>query len=174
MKEQHSSQKDLRNEKAIEKIKKIVEKNPVCFFTTNLIHTPLQSRPMSTRDVDEEGNLYFLSARTSNKNIDVEDDPVVQLFYANESDSEYLSIYGEARVYADRKTIEENWSNMARVWFDGKNDPDVTVIQVVPKDAYYWDSKSNRMFTLIKMALSATTGYSTEIGEEGKLHLHRP
>jgi general stress protein 26 len=164
--------KDLNRSEAIEKIKELVKHNNICFFTTNLHELPLQSRPMSTQEVDDNGNLWFLSSRKSNKNVEVDEDPRVQLFFSNKSDSEFLSIYGEATVYNNKHTIEEIWSPIAKVWFqEGKDDPDVTAIKVAPTDAYYWDTKDGKMVSLIKMIASLVAGRTMDGGVEGEMKM---
>src|SRR5688500_15385733 len=133
----------LHDRGAIEKMQELVKHNNVCLFTSDLTMIPLQTRPMITQEVDEEGNSWFLSSEESNKNLEIGADPRVQLFYANKSDSEYLSVYGHAVVLRDHDTKAEHWNPIAKAWFkEGKNDPDLTVIKVIPEQAYYWDTKN--------------------------------
>lgn len=111
-----------------------------------------------------------LSSRQSDKNFEIGDDARVQLFYANKGDSEFLSIYGKATILDDPKTIEEVWSPIAKAWFqEGKTDPDVTVLKVVPEDAYYWDTKNGKMISLIKIMASVVGGRTMDGGVEGTL-----
>ncbi|WP_435525152.1 pyridoxamine 5'-phosphate oxidase family protein [Chryseobacterium indoltheticum] len=62
---------------------------------------------MGLQETDENGNLWFISSEASNKNFEIKDDKRVQLLFMNNSDSEYLSIFGDAVIYKDRSTIEE-------------------------------------------------------------------
>lgn len=80
----------------------------------------------------------------------------------NNSDSEYLSVYGNAFIYKDKATIEEKWSPMANAWFDGKDDPNVSIIRVEPKDTYYWDTKAGKLVSLLTFAAAAITGNKTD------------
>ena len=161
---------DLSDKDAVNKIKELVKHNSLCFFTTRLTQQPLQSRPMSALEVDDNGNLYFLSSKASNKNMEIHMDPKVQLFFGNKDASEFLSIYGEAEIFTDRHSIEEVWSPIAKIWFqEGKDDPEVSVIKVKPHDAYYWDTKSNKAVSLIKMAASLVAGVTMDDGVEGRL-----
>lgn len=165
-------QENLNNKEAVEKLITLVKSINVAIFCTELTKTPLQSRPMSVQDVDDEGNLWFISSATSNKNFEILKDDQVQLFFANKSTSEYLSIYGNATIYTDQQKIDELWSPVAKAWFEeGKKDPKVTVIKVTPSDAYYWDTKDGKIISLIKMAGSAIFGNTADIGVEGKLKL---
>jgi general stress protein 26 len=163
---------DLNNNEAIEKLTSLVKDIKTGLFCTELNHTPINSRPMSVQEVDDQGNLWFISSANSNKNFEILKDNQVQLFFANNSSSQYLSVYGTASIYKDQAIIDELWSPIAKAWFEeGKNDPNVTVIKVTPSDAYYWDTKDGKIISLIKMAGSAILGTTSDIGVEGKLKL---
>lgn len=161
---------NLEHEQAIEKIRELVNHTPICLFTTNLSNTPLSTRPMGTQEVDDNGGLWFLSPRDSDKNLDIEKDSRVQLFYANTGKSEFLSLFGNAYISSEKDKIEELWNPIATAWFDeGKDDPQVTVIKVVPEEAYYWDLKNNKMISMMKIMTAAMAGKTSHEGIKGKL-----
>ncbi|CAD0003840.1 pyridoxamine 5'-phosphate oxidase family protein [Flavobacterium chungangense] len=163
---------DLNNKEAVDKLISLVKEINTAIFVTELTKTPLQARPMSVQEIDDQGNLWFISSATSNKNFEILKDDQVQLFFANNSSSQYISIYGNATIYTDQQKIDELWTPVAKAWFEeGKKDPNVTVIKVTPSDAYYWDTKDGKIISLIKMAGSALFGNTTDIGVEGKLKL---
>jgi general stress protein 26 len=164
---------DLHREDAVDKLKELVKHNPICLFTSRLTQEPFQTRPMSTAQVDDEGNLWFLSASDSYKNEEVDYDPNVQLFYVNTPDSEYLSVFGKAFISTDRQKIDEIWKPIAKAWFtEGKDDPRITLLKVVPEEAYYWDTKTNKMVAMLKILTAAVTGKAMDDdGVEGKLAL---
>lgn len=159
----------LLHSEAVEKMKEITEHNPICLFGTGLSTAPISVRPMSTRHVDDAGNIWFLSPRGSEKNIDISEDGAVQLFYASTGDSEFMSVYGHAQLFRDKDKIDALWSTMAAAWFDGKDDPEITVIKVTPEEAYYWDTKDSKAITLMKLAAAAVTGKDVNPGVKGKL-----
>ncbi len=162
--------KNLANEEAIVKIKELVKDATTCMFVTRLSQQPLSSRPMAAQQVDEEGNIWFLSSRYSEKNSEIEHDEHVQLFFSNNSKYEYLSVYGEAEIIVDKEKATELWTPIAKTWFhDGVDDPNLTLIKVHPSDAYYWDTKNNKMISLIKMLAGALTGTTMDNGVQGKM-----
>ncbi len=164
--------KNLYNEEAVEKIKDLVKSADICLFTTALSRLPLTTRPMSTQDVDDKGALWFLSPKSSGKNLEILQDSRVQLFYFNKSSSEYLSIYGEAEITTDKEKIKQYWTTMAKAWFtEGEDDPEISVIKVTPQDAYYWDTKHNKMVATLKIAAAVITGNTMDDGVEGTLHV---
>lgn len=167
-----ASFENLTDEKAIEKLKELAEGARTCMFCTDLNERPIPSRPMALESVDKNGNLWFLSSQESVKNAEIMKDHEVQLFFSHHSASEYLSVYGRAKIYKDKSTIEERWAAMANTWFEGKEDPNLTAICVTPQDVKYWDTKNGKMITLMKLASAALTGKrKDEGGVEGKLEI---
>jgi general stress protein 26 len=166
------SKENLFNAEAIEKLKELSEKARICMFITNLNDkSHLNSRPMGIQECDSEGNLWFISSKESRKNFEIENDNKVQLYFMNNSNSEYLSIQGEAYIYDDRATIEDKWSVMANAWFDGKDDPNVSIIRVAPTEVYYWDTKYGKFITMMHFVSAILVGTNTDNsdGVEGNL-----
>ena len=81
-----------------------------------------------------------------------------------------MNIFGKAFIYKDKNTIEDKWSPIAKAWFnEGKEDPNLTVIRVQPEHTYYWDTKSGKVVSLLKIAVGAVIGKPLDDGIEGKL-----
>lgn len=168
------STENLNNTEALKKLKELSEKARICMFCTDLTSIPITVRPMSLQETDMDGNLWFISSDASNKNFQIAEDNRVQLLFMNNSNSEYLSVFGQAFIYKDRATIEDKWSNLANAWFEeGKEDPNVSIIRVAPQDTYYWDTKAGKLVSLISFAAAAVSGSTTDNsdGVEGKLNV---
>lgn len=164
--------KNLSDEKAVAKLKNLAEEIRVCMFCTDLGHVPFSTRPMSVQEVDESGNIWFLSGADSDKNFEIKQDDEVQLLFAKPSSTDYINVFGKAFIYKDKNTIENKWSPMAKAWFtEGKDDPNLTVIRVQPDYAYYWDTKSGKMVSMLKIAIGAIIGKPLDDGIEGKLSI---
>jgi len=160
--------KNLTEEEGRKKLKELGESIDVCMFCTDLGHAPFQTRPMSTQQVDEQGNFWFLSDAKSHKNFEIKEDDKVQLLYAKIEDNHYLNVYGKAYVYRDRNKIEELWKPMVKAWFE-KDDPDLTIIRVAADSAYYWDTKNGKFIALMGIAISAITGKTMDNSLEGNI-----
>jgi general stress protein 26 len=161
--------KNLARQDANKKIKKLAEEADICLFTTDLTTLPLRTRPMSTQKVDDEGNLWFFSEKDSDKNTDIAKDERVQLFYSNKMSSEYLSLYGTATIIQDAVKAKELWTAMVKIWFKDPEEPNLTIIKVVPEDGYYWDTKDGKLVSLFKMAVGVITGKEMDGSIEGKI-----
>lgn len=165
------STKNLYDDDAREKIKELAEDIDFCMLVTNMDEKPLSVVPMSTKQVDDHGAVWFLSKASSEHNRNIAKDRDVQLLYSGTSDMEFLSVYGEAFIETNREVIHELYSKADNAWFDGKDDQDITAIKVNPKEAYYWDNKHNKMVTLFKLGMAAVSGNKQDISEKGKLEL---
>ena len=162
--------KNLKRDEAIDKLKELVTNADMCMFVTSLSQLPLTARPMSTVDVDDEGNIWFISKKSSEKNKAIATDNRVQLFYASKGSSEYVNVYGEAVISYDKKRAEEVWTPIAKAWLtEGVDDPELSLIKVTPVDTYYWDTKHGKLVSLIKVATAVLTGKTMDDGVEGKI-----
>ena len=155
---------DLEGTLAGSKIREIAQRARTCMFMTGPGEWPTDSRPMSLQECSQDGTLTFLSSTESRKNHDIERDPRVMLTFSNDDKYEYLVIHGHATVHTDRATIEEAWSSFANAWFDGKDDPRVSVLKVRPEHGHYWQTQQGKIVSLVKMSFSAVTGAKTDDG----------
>lgn len=57
--------KDLASKEAIKKLIEIGEESNSCMFHTNLNTFPGHCRPMAVQEVDDEGNMWFVSSTES-------------------------------------------------------------------------------------------------------------
>ena len=164
---------DLTGAPAIAKVQELVKQAPTCFFCTAIeTGKPAATRPMAVQTVDAEGTLWFLSATDSHKNAELARDPNVQLMFAGSAHSDFLMIYGTATISTDPAKIKELWEPLLKVWFtEGEHDPRISVISVVPKTGYYWDTKHNRAIVFAKLIDGAVTGKTFDDSIEGTLRV---
>lgn len=163
------SRENLYNDDAKKKIKEMAEDIDFNMMATNLKTTPLHMVPMSTKKVDEQGNIWFLSNKTSTHNQNLNTDNHLHLIYADKSSMQFLNIYGTATISTDRKIIDELYGKTDDAWFEGKDDPNITAISVKPTEAFYWDPKNNKLITLVKMGVAAISGDQPDTMDVGKL-----
>ena len=166
-----SKKEYLLHEQAIDKLKKLATEIDICLFCSgNGLDEDPGCRPMSTAAVDQEGNIWFLSDKDSQKNRDIALDPRVKLYYSHPGKSSFLVVSGDAEIVFDKALIDQFWNPLDKVWFkEGKDDPAISLIKVKPDSARFWDTKGNRMVNFLKMVASAATGRTLVEGEEGSL-----
>ncbi|WP_194852232.1 pyridoxamine 5'-phosphate oxidase family protein [Nonlabens antarcticus] len=163
------STNNLNNADAQKKYKELASSINFAMMLTHLDQTPLHAIPMSTKKVDDNGTTYFLSNQNSEHNANIENDSRCQLLYSEKHSMEFLSAYGKAVISKDRKIIDELYGSADDNWFEGKDDPNITVITFHPEEGQYWDSKSNALVSLFKMGYGAITGEKTDVGQTGSL-----
>lgn len=163
------STENLTSRDALKKMTNLVDDIKFAMLLTALDTQPISAIPMTTKKVDDAGNIWFLSGLNSEHNTNIVRSSSVQLLYSDPSDKEFISIYGEASVVTDKSVLEDLYSKKDDTWFTGVDDPNLTAIKIAPKEAYYWDTKENKYISLFKMGISAITGDQKDIGEKGKL-----
>ncbi|MBP0904199.1 pyridoxamine 5'-phosphate oxidase family protein [Mariniflexile gromovii] len=165
------SKENLYNDEAKKKIKDMAEAIDFTMMATGLGTMPLHMIPMSTKKVDEEGVIWFLSNKNSTHNQNIIKDAHVHLIYVDKSAMQFLNVYGQAIISTDKSVIEELYGKADDTWFEGKHDPNITAISVKPTEAFYWDPKSNKLVTLVKIGVGAITGNEPDLMDQGKINL---
>lgn len=166
-------QQNLQGADARRKIVELGRSMRTCMFGSQTAQQGADFRPMGLQTVDDDGSLWFLSSSESEKNADIARDDRVVLTFQDDSAFRYLYLFGRARIHTDRATIERNWTALAHNWFDGKDDPRLTVISVHPEGGHYWETQSGKLVSMFKLALGAATGgaISDDGGVDGQLSL---
>lgn len=165
-----SDVKNLVSEAAVRKLQELVNGATTCMFATNLETAPFHVCPMQVQEADYEGDLWFFSGADSTHNAHVTADSRVQLIFANNSDMEFLTVFGDATISKDRAQIERLWDKMVEAWFpEGSGDPNVTLVRVRPREVHYWDTENGKLITMAKILTAAVTGGDMDIGVEGDL-----
>lgn len=162
---------NLNNKEAIDKLKSLVNDIMVCLFCTDLkTDDGSTCRPMSAVKVCDQGNIWFFSEKSSDKNKALKTDKNVRLFFSHPGKSSYLVVNGEAEIILDKTIIEQLWTPIVKTWFkEGKDDPNISIIKVKPTTTYYWDTDGNRMVNFLKMVASVVTGTNLITGKEGAI-----
>jgi len=164
-------EKDLESKEAVKKLKSLIEDIRFCMYTT-CENGKIESRPMTTLDVDSEGNAWFFTNRNTQIGSETDNGESVTLIYSHPGDNTYLSVAGKASIVHDEAKKEELWSPLSKAWFpDGKNDPDLVILKVTTEEAAYWDSPSSKMVVFFSLVKAAVTGEPGDPGEHGKLNL---
>ncbi len=141
-------------------------------FTTIDDHGHLVSRPMTNRDMDADGNLWFYTSSNTDLWENIAMRPQVNIAFSEPADHLYVSVSASAERVVDRDQIKAMWNPAVQAWYpNGPDDPHVMLIKVVPHAAEYWDSNGNAMVQLFKMAKAVLTGTTPDEGEHGKLRL---
>jgi general stress protein 26 len=159
-------------EEAVQKLGELIKDVRVAMMTTALPDGSLRSRPMATQENEFDGTLWFFTSVDSGKVHEIEDDTHVNVAYASPKDQVYVSVSGRARINRDRSKIDELWNPMLKAWFpDGKDDPQIALLQVEVENAEYWDAPSSAVVHLVGFIKAVATGERYDPGENEKVSL---
>ncbi|SFD26994.1 pyridoxamine 5'-phosphate oxidase family protein [Massilia yuzhufengensis] len=133
-------------------------------FTTRDENGHLISQPMTKQQVDADGNLWFYTSSTTELWANIAHEPEVNVSFANNDDSTYVSVSGRAERVVDRTKVKALWNPMVQAWFpNGPEDEHVVLVRVLPHAAEYWDSNDSKMVRLFAMAKAAVTGTTPDV-----------
>jgi general stress protein 26 len=134
------------------KLTELISRARLCMLTTMTEDGRHVSRPMAVQETEFDGDLWFFVDEGSDKVAQVRKHPQVNLAFANEKDSEWVSLSGTAEVVHDRAKAEELYTKYLEVWFpDGLDTPGLALIKVHAQTAEYWDAADSKVRRLIGM-----------------------
>jgi general stress protein 26 len=156
----------------LKKLKDKIEDIDFTMMTTVDEDGSLRSRPMSTQQVSENGEIWFFTGYESGKSHEIKQDAHVNLSYSKPSDNLFVSVSGKATLSRDKAKIDELWTPELKAWFpEGKDDPNIGLIKVTIDKAEYWDSPNSAVVHLIGFVKATLSGESYDPGENKKINL---
>ncbi len=152
-----------------DKLNKLIDGIKYAMMTTVGADGALRSRPMTTQKPSHEsafdGTLWFFTGLHTTIAKDLEYSPVVNLAYAEPSDSRYVSISGTAEISRDHQRMADMWNDLYKAWFPmGLDDPDICLLKVTVATAEYWEPPSGKMVQFLGMIKAAATGERAQPG----------
>lgn len=167
------SKENLHKEDAITKLRELIDKIDIgmlCTYPKGSTH--IHAVPMSRQEVDDEGTIWYLFSAESETHENLQSNNNVTVLFSHVENYNFLSINGSAEILQDKERIEKYWNKFVEAWFEkGKDDPNIRILKVHVDDAHYWDTKTNKFITFLKVATSAVSGQKLDIGREGELNI---
>jgi general stress protein 26 len=140
-----------------EHLYEILRDHDIAMIVTRGLDGALLARPMSIARVDQGGEIYFATNVHSAKVEEIKANP--EALVTVQGKSKYAAVYGRARVVVDRSLIAELWKESWRIWFKGKEDPDICLLAFDPERGELWDNSGLTGLTfVIKAAKAYVTG----------------
>ncbi|KAA8485330.1 general stress protein 26 [Arcticibacter tournemirensis] len=160
----------------IEFIKKVRELSDkighikIAMLTTSDAAGKLESRPMYTFEIEDDGLIWMFASKDSRKVSNIEANPQVVLNYSQPDTDLYITVNGTATVTTDPVKIEQLWSDRYQVWFPyGKTDPNLCLLKIVPEEAEYWDTPDLLVSQIISLVKNTLAGNPHVEGENKKI-----
>ena len=131
---------------AIKQLAQLIKDVRVAMLTTTTDRGWLRSRPMVTQRLPFDGDLWFLSGKSTAKARDVRNRQQVNVAYMSFDEDRYVSVSGMATIVDDPAKAKSLWNSAYAEWFPkGTTDPDLVLIKVQVEEAEYWDPAQRRM-----------------------------
>jgi general stress protein 26 len=147
------------SQNATKKVADLVKDIRVAMLTYTDAQGRLVSHPMSTQEVEFDGNVLFIAERDSNQVRDLAAQRPAKVNVAYASDSSWVSLSGEASIRDDRAKLEELWGTFTDAWLEGGPDnPNNVLIHVEATSAEYWDSPGAKVTQLANLVKAKVTG----------------
>lgn len=164
----------MSKQQQMDTIQEMVKDLKYTMLVTRNPEDHLHSCPMSTTETSIGAKeIWFIGHKPSETVDNISKNPEVNLAYVTQDDEKYLSISGTAELVEDREKLDELWAITYNAYFEqGKDDPKVQLIKVVPHGAEYWDN-GNTLTSAFKMTAAAVTDTAIEksLGENFSIEL---
>ncbi|MFT4211364.1 MAG: pyridoxamine 5'-phosphate oxidase family protein [Microbacterium sp.] len=137
---------ELTGADALTRAKELVEDIDFTMLTTVDADGRLVSRPMSTRRMDEHGDIWFFTSDDTEKVDEIVENRDVGLAYCDAKGMRYVSVAGTATVVHDDALMAELYTPSLDVWFeDGLDTPGVALLKVTPQVTEFWAPGKGRI-----------------------------
>lgn len=164
----------MSKQENMDKVQAIIKDVKFAMMSTVNKKGDLHAWPMTTNESSLAAKeIWFIGDKTSDVVKDLQDNKAVGLSYATQDAKNYVSISGNAELIDDKEKIKELWSAMDSAFFEeGKDDPDVQLIKVVPHGVECWISGSSTINMFKMVAAAMQEGKTAEdVGETFKIEL---
>ena len=118
----------------------------------------VSSRPLTLLEQDG-AVLRFLVSKAAPWVGDLEGASVNAAF-ADPGSNSYTSVSGRATLSTEDALIDRLWNPIAGVYFDGRDDPDIAVLEIAATGGEWWDGPSSKVGQAIDMLVTKVTGRS--------------
>ncbi|MDO1501311.1 pyridoxamine 5'-phosphate oxidase family protein [Winogradskyella maritima] len=161
--------KNLSNKEAVEKLRDLATDIDFAILSTNLGQAKFDATPMSTKKVDDEGNIWFLSGKKSNHYNYIKEDNKVALMYSKPGNMSFMNVFGKAEIVSEQSVISELYGTGDDMWFDGENDPNICALKITPDEAEYWEPKQNKLISFFKFGIATIKGEQPDLSQHGHI-----
>lgn len=130
---------------SVSRLREMIGSSGSPLFTCSLTKRPVPMRPHGRSEVDADGSILLFIDRNM---IDPGDGThAAQLFYANGSDMEYLSISGTGEQVTDSAMIRRQHEMHGS---DEGIRPDDLLIRIRPESAFSWNTRTGALTPIMK------------------------
>lgn len=139
----------------LDKLQELVAHFDEAMLVTHAPDGALRGRPMLVAGIEDEVDIWFITAADSGKVGEILRDE--RVLVAMQGDRRYLSLTGRAVVVPDQGKLNQLWQPRHDSWFEhGVDDPRAVLIRFHCERAEYWDRSGVKGLLLALELLAAT------------------
>ena len=111
------------------------------------------ARPMTAQAEGESGPIWFFTATDNHlvTKLGGSQGRAIATFTSKDHDV-FASVHGALTVDLDRAVVDRLWNPFVAAWYDGKDDPKLTLLRLDPEKAEIWLDEHS-LFAGVKMLL---------------------
>ena len=156
----------------MQKLAELIKGIKFAMLTTLEEDGSLHSRPMTTQDVEFDGNLWFFTGAHAPKVWEANHHRQVNVAFSDAEKNTYISASGTATLVRDRQKLEAFWKPVYKTFFPkGLEDPELALLKIEVEKAEYWDSPGNFVGKLFNFARAYLSKDPNKLGEHAKVDL---
>lgn len=157
----------------VQELRKLVEDIEIAMMTTRREDGHLVSRPMAIQKEAPGADFWFVTARDTDKVLELTQDAHVNLAFYKDRTREFVSVSGTAVLTDDRDLIRRLWAPDWKMWFEDQggafdgsaNDPRLLLIGVTAVSAHFLSVDKPQAVVLFQVLKGMVTGSKPDIGE---------
>lgn len=158
------------HEEEIKKLASIIKGIKFAMLTTSEEDGTLHSRPMTTQDVEFDGDLWFFTRADAPKVEETNQHRQVNVSFADPDANKYVSASGTAEIVRDRSKLQQYWKPAYKTFFpEGLEDPQLALMKITVRKAEYWDSPSTKLGRAFSFAAAYLTKDASKLGDHAKV-----
>jgi general stress protein 26 len=160
-------------ETRVEELRKLIGDIEIAMMTTRRADGHLVSRPMAIQKKAPGADFWFVTARDTDKVLELTEDPHVNLGFYKDRTREFVSVSGTAVLTDDRDLIRRLWAPDWKMWFEDQggafdgsaDDPRLLLIGVTAVSAHFLSVDKPQAVVLFEVLRGMVTGGKPDIGE---------
>ena len=138
-----------------------LKKLDTVMVTTFAENGTMHARPMVLGDIGSSCDLWFVTAKSSEKTHEVQTDS--RAVVTGQGRGLYVSVSGQLDVIEDPAKVRALWKETWRAWFPkGKEDPNIVLLRLRPEIGEYWDQGAKGLRFLFEAAKAIVNGKRVE------------
>ena len=163
------------NQIAHDKFRELLEKFDTAILTTLDAGGKMHARPMAIAEIENTGDLIFLTDQASGKISEITNDAKVSVTCQN-GWKDTVVLRGTASVFRDTQKAKQIWKKSFQTWFPGgPGDPNIAMIRVKGEEGEYWDNSGLQglkyMVKAVKAVATKTRPEPDSVEEHAKVKL---